>query len=648
MRKKERWLTALFILFAILFMPLVILARPMELKDIFKFRSISSISVSPNGKQVLFIISQANLKKNIKEKFLFLFELKERKSLMLVDRFKDISNSAWSPDGKFITFLAKKEEKNELYCLPPRGDARKLFYFDESIVSYEWLPNGKGIVFVAPRPNPEEKKKKKQGFDAIIMDEAPPHLLWMWNKKEIKELPTNELSVRDFEISPDGKRIALISAKTPLVNDMINSEIYVLSIKNNAIKKLTSNNIIEMDLQWGKEGKYIYFLSDASERLESYYQTSIFRLDPETGKITDLLPNFKYEVHEYFISKNDGKIYFTANEGVKVNLYRMDSDGSNLTKLSALEGWIRHIEDSTKFYKIYCVYSDPDLPFELHSFDINTHELIRLTRENEWSEEIDKGKCETFHWKSKDGKVVEGIIYYPKDFDPSKKYPLLVQIHGGPESSYRKYFSTSWGTYTYFWTGKGFVVFQPNYRGSTGYGDEVMRSIIGHYFEKDIDDIITGIKTLERKGWVGRKAVMGWSAGGHLTNWLITHFNIFSAASSGAGMSNWFSFYAQTDMRFIREIWHQGPPYERSSYYLKKSPIFYVKNAKTPTIIFCGEKDERVPLPQSREMYYGLKWKGVPTKLIVFPGEPHGLQKPAHQLFKMQEEYKWISKWIRK
>ncbi|MCP2518871.1 S9 family peptidase [Candidatus Aminicenantes bacterium AC-335-K20] len=628
----------------------LIFARPMEFKDIFKFRSISSIKISPDGKKLLFILSQSSLEKNKREKFLYLFWPEERRSLLLADGLDDISHPAWSPNGRIITFLGKKKEKNELYYFPQRGNARKLFCFDESIVSYEWFADGRGIIFTAEKPDPEKKKRKEKGFDAIIMDEAPLHLLWMWkfDEKSIKELSTDGLSVRDFEISPDGEKIALILSRTPLVNDMVNSEIYILSIRDNKLEKLTKNNIIERNLQWGKEGKYIYFLSDANERLEPYYQTSIFKLDSETGEINDLLPGFKYEVHEYFVSKADGKIYFTANEGVKVNIYKMNPDGSDLMRLSNLEGWVRHIEDSIKFNKIYCVYSNPDLPFELHSFDINNHNLTKLTNENKWAEEIDTGKCETFRWKSKDGKIVEGLVFYPENFNPSKKYPLLIQIHGGPESSYRKYFSTSWGTYTYFWTGKGFVVFQPNYRGSTGYGDDVMRSIIGHYFEKDVDDIITGIKALERKGWVAKKAVMGWSAGGHLTNWLITHFNIFSVASSGAGMSNWFSFYAQTDMRFIREIWHKGPPYERSSYYLKKSPIFYVKNAKTPTIIFCGEKDERVPLPQSREMYYGLKWRGVPTKLIVFPGEPHGLRKPAHQLFKMEEEYKWISKWINK
>ena len=624
-------------------------ARKMQFADIFKYRAISSVMPSPDGKAIIYLIRESNLDENLTKTSLWLKTKQEKKPLILVSSLKGISSPSWSPCGKIISFLALDNGKRQLFYLPPRGEPRKLFSFGESIVQYKWLPDGSGIIFTAKKPDKKRDERVKKGFDAKIVEWEEPELLWKWDSKtgEIQSLNTSGLSVREFSISPDGKKLALVLTRTPLVNDMAGAEIFLLDIKNNSLKKLTENRIIEEEPLWSRDGKYIYFLSQASENLQPYFQTSIFRLNPENGKIIDLLPGFKHEVHEYFVSKDGKGIYFTVNEGVKVNLYFIKELGTDPIKLTDFEGWIRSISDDTEHGKIYCLFSDPSLPFELHVYDVKNGSLERLSFENSWAEEIERGKCETFHWRSKDGKLVEGIVYYPANFSPNKKYPLLVQLHGGPESSYRKYFSTSWVTYIYYWTGKGYVVFQPNYRGSTGYGDDVMRAIIGHYFEKDIDDIVTGIKALEKRGWVGKKAVMGWSAGGHLTNWLITHFKFFSAASSGAGMSDWFSFYAQTDMRFIREIWHKGPPFERVSYYRKKSPIFYVKNAVTPTIIFCGEKDRRVPLPQSREMYFGLKWKGVPTKLIVFPGEPHGLRKPAHQLYKMQKEFEWIERYIR-
>jgi len=493
-----------FVLIVLLVLP-VYGTRKMEFTDIFKYRSISSVKPSPDGKALVYLLRESDLNKNSSKTSLWMM-LSDNRPLLLVSSLKKISAPSWSPDGKLITFLAEENGRSQVFYLPVRGEARKLFSFKESIFSYEWIPEGGGIIFVARKPDKERDKKIKKGFDARIVERAEPRLLWFWNKNssKITHLETSGLSVREFRISPDGKKIALLLTRTPLVNDMAYSEIYLLDLSTSKLKKLTENKVIENSLRWSIDGKYIYFLSQASENLEPYYQTSIFKLDPETGKIVDLLPGFRHEVHEYFIAKHDGKIYFTVNEGVKVNLYSMREYGGELRKLTDYEGWIRGISDDTIHGKIFCLFSDPSLPFELHEFDLKEGKLKRLSSVNQWAEQIERGECKTFRWRSRDGKIVEGIVYYPANFDPSRKYSLLVQLHGGPESSYRKYFSTSWATYTYFWTGRRYVVFQPNYRGSTGYGDDVMRAIIGHYFEKDIDDIITGIRALEKKGWVGK------------------------------------------------------------------------------------------------------------------------------------------------
>ena len=222
-----------------------------------------------------------------------------------------------------------------------------------------------------------------------------------------------------------------------------------------------------------------------------------------------------------------------------------------------------------------------------------------------------------------------------------RKYPLILQIHGGPESSYKLSFNTSYGTYSNILAGKNYVLLQPNYRGSTGYGDDCMRAIIGHYFEKDWDDLMTGVDYLIDQGIVDADsmAVHGWSAGGHLTNWLVTHYSDrFKAAGSGAGGANWFSFYAQTDMHYIREIWFTAPPYEKPELFRAKSPINYIRNASTPTIIFCGANDNRVPAPQSWEMYVGLQRYGVTSEFRLYPGEPHVAPAAASTSFTVKSQ----------
>ncbi|MDQ7054293.1 MAG: prolyl oligopeptidase family serine peptidase [candidate division KSB1 bacterium] len=244
----------------------------------------------------------------------------------------------------------------------------------------------------------------------------------------------------------------------------------------------------------------------------------------------------------------------------------------------------------------------------------------------------------------------------PEPYLKGHRYPLIVQIHGGPASAVRNTFPVSWAYYSHVFASHGYAVLQPNYRGSIGRGAEFMKANVGHYFEKDIDDIITGIAAMVKRGIASPElvGVMGWSAGGHMTNWLITHPERFDeigvtlqAASSGAGVANWVSLYAQTDVQFTREHYLLAPPWKNLDHYMQKSPLVYVEKARTPTLILFGEADERIPMPQGKELYLGLKNNGVPTEFVLYPGEPHGLRKPKHQLDKMQREFGWFEKYIR-
>jgi dipeptidyl aminopeptidase/acylaminoacyl peptidase len=619
--------------------------RQMELADIFKTRAFADITVSADGSKILYRLIKVDEKKNKYVSTIWLKDFKTLKSTELVFSLAGLSLPRFSPEGGNITFLGETDKRKQLFYLPAAGgEPRRLFSFGESIQAYGFLKKCKGVVFTASEPSEKRKELEDKGLLVTLQDRAPARKLWFWDgvKGEVSPLPTEGLSVRYFAVSPDEDKIALALAPTPLVNDAVDSEIYILDLQAHDLKRLTENRVAEDDLKWSGDGKKLYFHSSASEDLAYYYQPSLFEIDPDSGRVKDLLPGFTHEVHDYIVAKAGRYLYFTANEGVKVNIYRLDTRSGKCRRLTRFNVNLRGLVDDTAHSRLYFLLSPVSHPFELFRLNLKSKQPFRLSFENRWAEEIDRGKVETFYWQSVDGKTVEGVVYYPPDFSTDAQHPLIVQIHGGPESSRKREFSTSYARYTHFWTSRGYVVFEPNYRGSTGYGDEVMRAIIGHYFEKDVEDIVSGIEALKKRGGIGKVAVMGWSAGGHLVNWLVTHYDWIAAASSGAGLANWISFYAQTDMPHIREVWNEGPPYTRLQYYREKSPLFYVKNAKTPTIIFCGENDKRVPLPQSREMYRGLKWAGVQTELVIFPAAPHGLRTPAHQLYKMTREFNWI------
>jgi dipeptidyl aminopeptidase/acylaminoacyl peptidase len=261
-------------------------------------------------------------------------------------------------------------------------------------------------------------------------------------------------------------------------------------------------------------------------------------------------------------------------------------------------------------------------------------------------------KQERVEWKGADGVTVDGLLYYPLDYKAGQKYPLIVQTHGGPAAADQFGFGT-WSTYTQVLAAKGYAVLKPNYRGSTGYGDEFLRDMVGHYFKNAHLDVMAGVDHLIKIGIADpdRLGKMGWSAGGHMTNKIITFTDRFKAASSGAGAANWVSMYGQSDVRTYRTPWFGGTPWQKDApidNYWENSPLKYVSNVKTPTIFLVGASDVRVPLPQSVEMHRGVKSNGVPTKLYVAPREPHGWQELRHQLFKVNVELEWFEQWITK
>jgi dipeptidyl aminopeptidase/acylaminoacyl peptidase len=261
-------------------------------------------------------------------------------------------------------------------------------------------------------------------------------------------------------------------------------------------------------------------------------------------------------------------------------------------------------------------------------------------------------KQERIQWKGADGVTIEGVLYYPVDYEAGKRYPLCVQTHGGPYSSDKFGFGSP-STYVPVLAALGYAVLKPNYRGSTGYGSAFVRDLEMHYFKNAHLDVMAGVDRVIEMGVADpdRMVKMGWSAGGHMTDKIITFTDRFKAAASGAGASNWISMVAQSDLHAHRFAWFGATPWGKDApidLYWDQSPLKYAANVKTPTIFLVGQNDPRVPMPQSVEMYRALKSNGVPTHLYVAPREPHGWGELRHQLFKANVELEWFEKYATK
>jgi dipeptidyl aminopeptidase/acylaminoacyl peptidase len=255
---------------------------------------------------------------------------------------------------------------------------------------------------------------------------------------------------------------------------------------------------------------------------------------------------------------------------------------------------------------------------------------------------------ELIEWKSKDGTPIEGVLIKPADFEPTRKYPLLVVIHGGPTGVDRPVIQADRYYPLERFAAKGAVILRPNYRGSAGYGEKFRSLNVRNLGVGDYDDVISGVDALIAKGFIDRSRVgaMGWSQGGYISAFITTFSDRFKAVSVGAGISNWTTYYVNTDIHPFTRQYLKATPWDDPEIYRKTSPISYLATARTPTLIQHGENDKRVPIPNAYELYQALQDKGVPSKLIVYKGFGHGINKPKQQRAVMEHNYEWFSEWL--
>jgi dipeptidyl aminopeptidase/acylaminoacyl peptidase len=375
-------------------------------------------------------------------------------------------------------------------------------------------------------------------------------------------------------------------------------------------------------------------------------------VDNKGGQWRKLGTEFDGDVTVGFWSDDSKTIYF--NEGVRATnqVLALDIASGKVTQLTHEKASIAaNQDDDTK--SILINYADPTTPATIYTVasigQIGTKaSLKQLPDANPQVRNFALVEEEDITWISSDGKMVGGVLVKPVGYQKGQKYPLIVAIHGGPASADVLGFNGGYGAQAY--AGAGYAVLKPNYRGSTNYGEAHKNGIVGDYFRLGYDDIMTGVNSLIAQGIVDstKMGVLGWSAGGHWSNWILTHTNRFKAISTGAGTTNWISMYAQSDVQRNRQYYLGNKlPYDNFDAYWNQSPIKYIKNAKTPTMIHVVHDDPRVPRQQSEALFMALRQLGVPTEFFVYPGASHGIPDPRNQLVKSTAEMAWMDYYVR-
>jgi dipeptidyl aminopeptidase/acylaminoacyl peptidase len=631
-----------------------------------EWKSAFNPKISPDGKRVVYELQKTNWEDNAFERNLWIVDIAAGESHALTSAKKSSTNPAWSLDGKWIAFLSDRpgqitgtpEDKKQLYVIPADGgEAQQLTKVESDVNDLEWAPDSKRIAFSASDVEPKTLKDRKEKYGEYSVVHADYHMTHLWtievpsegaSAAEPKRLTDGgKFSVGDFSWSPDGTRIAFSAQKDP---DLISSEtadLYTVAVSDGAVKRIVSTPGPDRNPQWSPDGKNIAFETTASAKYFFYTNVKIAVVSADGGTPQVLTESFDEDPG--LIGWGPDGIYFAAEQKTYAHLFRLNPATKAVEKLSAPEHIAAFSFSLSKDYKQVAYRAALENQYaEVYASTVAPWQGKKLTAMADQLKGFTLAHREVTSWKSADGTTIEGIVYKPAGFDPRKKYPLLVVIHGGPTGVDQPIVNADRYYPIERFVAKGALVLRPNYRGSAGYGEKFRALNVRNLGVGDYADVISGVDALIAKGWVDKDRVgtMGWSQGGYISAFIAASSDRFKAASVGAGISDWMTYYANTDITpFTRQYLH-ATPWDDPEIYKKTSPISYIAKAKTPTLIQHGENDRRVPIPNAYELRQALEDRGVPVKMVVYKGFGHGINKPKQQRAVMEENEKWFAQYI--
>jgi len=647
-------------------------ARPVTFEDMLAMRRVEAPVISPDGAYVLYAVRQwesptRDPQRKEARSQVWRVSVADGSTRQLTFDEAGANAPAWSPDGRFISFLSARgssgeDRRAQIWLMPADGgESRKLTDSKDAVIAYEWSPDSKRIAFVSREPETaDEEARRKRGDDRRIFEnEFRRSHIWVADvaagtSDRVTEGPV--FGVRGTPSwSPDGARLAVAAAPTTLVRDD-RSDIYLVDIASRAADKITTNAGPDTAPRWSPDGRTIAFTSETNRNPEwpdgtrtgTVVNSRLILYDVASHTLKDASsPQFDLLAGDPVWTPDSRRILFTTGKSVYREVFAYEVATGRYEQLTknqivTLGGLSR--DGSRAALLLESATAAPNV----YVSDLAMTSPRRLTTVNPEASEFALGEAEVIRWKS-DGVEIEGILQKPVGYAPGTRYPLLVVPHGGPTGAHLNSFRVGFGDGGQHWAGQGWAVLYPNPRGSTNYGERFMTANIDDWGGRDFRDVMTGVDAVVARG-IGdpdRLAIEGWSYGGYMTAWAITQTNRFKAAMVGAGIINLVSMYATNDMpNYLAGFFRGVPGAANLSLYLERSPLSHAARATTPTLILHGGNDERVPIGQPMELYRALRDRGVAAELVFYPREGHGLTEYFHQLDRLRRQFDWITKYV--
>jgi dipeptidyl aminopeptidase/acylaminoacyl peptidase len=674
----------------------------LTLDDFFNYVDILAVAISPDGNSVVINTERADWEQSNFRRDLWLYRDDGHGGggLTQLTQSGDNTKPQWSPDGRLVAFFSERkaakggnasgddstpEAVAQLYLLPlAGGEAFPVTRGEEEVHAFSWSPNSRTLYFATRTPWTKAQKDayKKEWKDVLqyrtgergdmifgidVADVIARRGAEGSKPDEDSEdesdatpgsraLARTPWRVHELDASRDGRKLAFVTESVSEREEKLDEfEIYTVDLADASPERpprqLTHNQAIEGGLHWANDSKHIFFEVQYGSAEGKYKdtQTRLYWIDAGTSEIQRWAADFEGAVGGYTITA-DGGVLATGQLGTEFQTYFQPTVSGPFSKQSGAAGWYAHVDASRQSPRIAFVHSAIEEPAEVYIADrADMLQPVRpITSFNRLFKERDLPKAKAYRWTAEDGTSIEGMLMYPPGKFEAKHLPMFVFPHGGPDDADGNHFEADWYVWDRLAATQGWLVFEPNYRGSTGYGDKFMAGIVPEIVSRPGKDVLEGVDALVRDGIADPEhlAVGGYSYGGYMTNWLITQTTRFKAAVTGAGAVENAANWGNDDTSFDDVYFLGGFPWEVPQRYQEEAALYQMNKVRTPTHIVSGADDVRVAVAEAYLLDHALHALDVPSTLLIFPGEGHELDKnPWHGKIKVREELRWLEKY---